>query len=48
LNDEERGRLDVDMIKMVNIWIVPHTPWNDKTTRYAQKEEEEVMKYLNQ
>ncbi|GBG62864.1 hypothetical protein CBR_g34235 [Chara braunii] len=47
-NDEERGRLDVDMIKMVKIWTVPHTPWNDRPTKYAQKEEKEVMKYINQ
>ncbi|GBG77590.1 hypothetical protein CBR_g24037 [Chara braunii] len=47
-NDDERGRLDVDKIPMIQIHTVPHEPWNLRGARYPNPaDEEKVVNYLD-
>ncbi|GBG69445.1 hypothetical protein CBR_g4140 [Chara braunii] len=47
-SDEERGRLDVDKIRMIRIHTVPHEPWNMRGARYPNPDEEKkVVDYLD-
>ncbi|GBG86042.1 hypothetical protein CBR_g40943 [Chara braunii] len=47
-SDDERGRLDVDIIPMIRIHTVPHEPWNLRGARYPNPaDEEKVVNYLD-
>ncbi|GBG83996.1 hypothetical protein CBR_g37869 [Chara braunii] len=47
-SDEERGRLDVDIIPMIRIHTVSHEPWNLRRARYLNPDEEKkVVDYLD-
>ncbi|GBG84376.1 hypothetical protein CBR_g38349 [Chara braunii] len=47
-SDDERGRLDVDIIPMIRIRTVPHKPWNLRGARYPNPvDEEKVVNYLD-
>ncbi|GBG90057.1 hypothetical protein CBR_g50150 [Chara braunii] len=47
-SDDERGRLDVDIIPMIMIHTVPHEPWNLRGARYSNPvDEEKVVNYLD-
>ncbi|GBG83566.1 hypothetical protein CBR_g37284 [Chara braunii] len=47
-NDDERGRLDVDKIPIIQIHTVPHEPWDLRGTRYPNPDEEKkVVDYLD-
>ncbi|GBG63291.1 hypothetical protein CBR_g37377 [Chara braunii] len=42
-NDDQRGRLDVDKIPMIQIHTVPHEPWNLRGARYPNPDEEKIV-----
>ncbi|GBG63147.1 hypothetical protein CBR_g36916 [Chara braunii] len=47
-NDDQRGRLDVDKIKMIRIHTVPHEPWNVRGAKYPNPEDRRrVVEYLD-
>ncbi|GBG61090.1 hypothetical protein CBR_g19166 [Chara braunii] len=47
-DDDERGRLDVDMIPMIRIHTVPHESWNVKGSRYPNPDyHQKVVDYLD-
>ncbi|GBG74360.1 hypothetical protein CBR_g18771 [Chara braunii] len=47
-DDDERGRLDVDMIPMIRIHTVPHEPWNIRGPRYPNPDDHRrVVEYLD-
>ncbi|GBG77960.1 hypothetical protein CBR_g25891 [Chara braunii] len=47
-DDDERGRLDIDMIPMTRIHTVPHQPWNVKGLQYPNPDDHrKVVNYLD-
>ncbi|GBG86537.1 hypothetical protein CBR_g41600 [Chara braunii] len=42
-SDDERGRLDVDIIPTIRIHTVPHEPWNLRGARYPNPIDEEKV-----
>jgi hypothetical protein len=44
--DHQRGRLDVNLVPMVRIWCVDHTPWNRPGPKYIMEERQRVSKLL--
>ncbi|GBG69179.1 hypothetical protein CBR_g3879 [Chara braunii] len=47
-DDDERRRLDVDMVPMIRIHMVPHEPWNIRGPRYPNPDDHRiVVEYLD-